>query len=313
MLYWFIPTVIAASALLLSLGVMLVCFFTIFYSPRKKKKRKSGNPIPSHRIYDPYRTQLIDWIHEVRELPHSDHSITSFDGLRLFGSYYEFKKGAPVEILLHGYRGNSLRDMSGGVIRCRELGHNAFLVDHRASGKSEGRVITFGVKESLDCVAWVNYFVEKIDPDAKIILTGLSMGASTVLTAASMPLPENVVGILADCGFSSTREIVQKVMRDRGLPARFLYPFARLSAILFGGFDPDQTSAKESMKRTSLPVLFFHGDADDFVPHSMSRQNYEACASEKKRLILTPGAGHALCFPIDRDAYVQAMREFFEE
>ncbi len=312
MLYWLIPTIIVGLALVFSLSAMLVCFFTVFYSSKKNQKRKANSPIPSNKIYDPHRTRLISWIKEVQSLPHTDHSITSFDGLKLMGAYYEFKKGAPVEILFHGYKGNSLRDMSGGVIRCRELGHNAFLVDHRASGRSEGRVITFGAKESLDCVAWANYFVKEIDPHAKIILTGLSMGAATVLTVASMPLPENVVGILADCGFTSTREIVKKVMRDMRLPPHLLYPFARLSAMLFGGFDPDKTSPIASMRRCTLPVLFFHGDTDDFVPCSMSERNYEACASEKKRLVITPSAGHGLCFPMDRDTYIREMREFFD-
>ena len=245
-------------------------------------------------------------------MPHRDLEVRSFDGLTLRGKYYEFAKVAPIEILFHGYKGNAERDLSGGIFRCFALGRNALLVDHRASGKSEGHVITFGAKEVRDCLLWVDLVIREIDPQAKIILTGVSMGAATVMMAASRPLPENVVGVLADCGYTSTREIVMKVMTDMGLPARLLYPFARLGAILFGRFDPDRDSPLRSMERCRLPVIFIHGDGDDFVPAAMSERNYAACASARKRLVLTPGAAHGLCFPTDEEGYIEALREFFE-
>ena len=137
------------------------------------------------------------------------------------------------------------------------------------------------------------------------------MGAATVLTAASMDLPPNVIGVLADCGYTSTKDIIQKVMQDMKLPVKLLYPVTRLSARLFGRFDPEELSPIESMKNTTLPVIFFHGDADDFVPYYMSEQNFEACASEKKRLVITPSAGHGLCYPADSESYLTALREFF--
>ena len=311
MLDWLIPLIVVGGLIVAMLTTTLVCFFMIFYSPKKLQRKKDEYPTPSGKVYDPYRAQMIAWIKEAQALPHTDHTIVSHDGLRLRGSYYEFQKGAPVEIMFHGYKGNAIRDLSGGVFRCQTLGHNVFLVDHRASGKSEGRIITFGAKESLDCVAWVNYFVKEIDPDASIILTGISMGAATVLTAASMPLPKNVVGILADCGYTSTEDIIKKVMKDMKLPAGLFYPFARLSALVIGRFDPNKTSPIASMKQCALPVIFFHGDTDDFVPCSMSQQNYEACTSEKKRMVITPSAGHGLCFPVDQDTYLKEIRDFF--
>ena len=139
------------------------------------------------------------------------------------------------------------------------------------------------------------------------------MGAATVLTAATLPLPQNVVGVLADCGYTSTREIVKKVMRDMKLPAGLLYPFARLGAILFGHFDPDALSPIESMKKCRLPVIFFHGDTDDFVPCSMSEENYAACTSAHKRLVVVPGAGHGLCFPLEMKSYLAEAGDFFAQ
>ena len=308
-----IALIVVFAALMIVIITMFICFFKTFFAFRGKKKNKNAFPVPLAKAYEPYREQMVGWIKEVGEMQRKDFSLRSEDGLLLVGHYFEYSKDAPIELMFHGYRGSSVRDLSGGVHRAFELGHSALIVDHRASGDSEGRVITFGIKESRDARLWVDLIVREIDPDAKIILTGISMGAATVMTVASMELPPNVVGVLADCGYTSTREIIKKVIRDMKLPADLLYPFARLSARLFGGFDPEESSAIESMKKCTLPVIFFHGDADTFVPCEMSVENHAACASEKKRLVITEGAGHGLCYPKDPELYLSEMRAFFGE
>jgi fermentation-respiration switch protein FrsA (DUF1100 family) len=186
-------------------------------------------------------------------------------------------------------------------------------VDHRASGRSDGSVITFGVKEKRDCLAWVDFAVKNIQPDGDIIITGISMGAATVMLASAEKLPENVVGVLADCGYTSAEDIIKKVIKEMKLPAGILYPFARLGGMIFGGFDVNLASPVKALEKTSLPVIFFHGDADGFVPCYMSEMNYNACASRKKRLVKISGADHGLAYPANRTQYVDEMRDFFGE
>ena len=311
MLYWFIPLMILLALAFVALVTMLICFFRIFYAPRKRTTSTEEYPIPHGKIYEKHREQMIRWIRDARAYPYREVSVTSHDGLVLRGKYFEQEKGAPIELLLHGYRGNAERDLSGGVFRCFGIDHNVLTVDLRGCGESEGHVTTFGAKESLDCLVWIDFILREIDPDARIILSGVSMGAATVMTVAGMDLPKNVVGILADCGYTSTRAIIGKVMRDMKLPARLLYPFVRAGAILFGGFDPDARSPIASMAKCRLPVIFFHGDADDFVPHSMSVENYNACISERKELVTIKGAGHGVAFPDDQKGYMDAARRFF--
>lgn len=148
--------------------------------------------------------------------------------------------------------------------------------------------------------------------DVKIILTGISMGASTVLMAAAEELPENVVGVLADCGYTSAKAIIKKTIRDMKLPANILYPFVKLGARLFGGFKLEEKSAVDAVKGVKLPVIFFHGEADDFVPCDMSKENFAACTAPK-RLVTVPGAGHGLSYPVDQKGYLEAMAEFFTQ
>jgi pimeloyl-ACP methyl ester carboxylesterase len=267
-------------------------------------------PIPDGEIYEPWRDTMIGWIKETRALPCQDFSITSFDGLTLKAKYFECKAGAPIELMFHGYRGNAERDLCGGVQRCFALGHNAFIVDQRACGNSDGSVITFGINESKDCHAWLELMINHFGPDVKIILTGISMGASTVLNAAGSPLPEQVVGVLADCGFTSPADIIKVVITEMGLPANLAYPFVKLGAKLYGKFDLDEISSVDAIKNCKVPVIFFHGEDDAFVPCEMSRRNYVACTA-KKQLVTIPGAGHGLCYPVDPQRYLDEMRKFF--
>jgi len=300
----------AAGILLLVLGIAYVCYRMAFYAPPRKPAEGDKIEIPVGEIYEPYREAMENWVRETRAMPHEDVSIQSFDGLTLWGKYYEYAPGATIELMFHGYRGDAERDLSGGVQRCFAMGRSALIVNQRCSGDSEGSAITFGIHERRDCLAWVAFMRKRFGGDVKIILTGISMGASTVMMAAGESLPENVIGVLADCGYTSPKEIIQVVIRKMKLPVWLVYPFVKLGAKLYAHFDLEELSPVEAMKRCRVPVIFFHGTDDEFVPCEMSRRNYEVC-SAKKKLVLVPGAGHGLSFPVAPDAYLSALREFF--
>lgn len=298
--------------LLLALAVVLIayiCYRMAFYDARKPSKEEY--PIPEGEIYEPYRDRMVAWMKETWAMPHEDMAITSADGLILRGKYYECVPGGPVELMFHGYRGNADRDLCGGVQRCFSLKRNTLIVDQRACGTSEGNVITFGIKECDDCHRWIAHLIHRFGPDVKIIITGISMGASTVMLAAGRELPPQVVGVLADCGYTSAEDIIKVVIRQMKLPPKLAYPFVRLGAILFAGFDPNADSPEEAMKRCKVPVMFIHGEDDDFVPCDMSRRNYEACAAQKK-LWTVPGAGHGLSILVDKPGYMRELKEFFD-
>lgn len=306
---------ILIAVLLLAVLVLIIsyiCFRMVFYVPSKKEDNSDVLPVPEGEIYEPYHPQMKQWILEARALESEDFYIKSFDGLTLHAKYFEYAKGAITEIMFHGYRGSAERDLSGGVQRCFALGRNILLVDQRTSCGSEGNVITFGVNEHKDCLAWVDFAVKQFGPDVKLVLTGISMGASTVLMAAGKELPPNVVGVLADCGFSSAKKIIKKCAGDIHVPANLIYPFIKLGAKLFGHFDLEEYTPLEAMKTCKVPIIFFHGETDDFVPCDMSRELYQACQAPK-RLVTTPDAGHGLVYVVDNDGYFNAVCEFFTE
>lgn len=296
-------------AALILLGAY-ICYRMAFFSPKRKPKDPEIIEIPEGKIYEVYRESMEKWARMTRALPHEDVEVTSFDGLTLRGKYYEYIPGAPIELMLHGYRGCAERDMPGGALRSHRVGRNALVVDQRASGNSDGSVITFGINERKDCLTWINFMIQKFGPDVKIILTGISMGGATVMMAAGEELPSNVIGVLADCGYSSPKEIICKVIRDMKLPPKLIYPFIKLGARIFGRFDLEETSAVEALRRSKTPVIFFHGEDDRFVPCEMSKACFDACASVK-RLVTIPEAGHGLAYPVDPDRYIRELKDFF--
>ncbi len=294
------------------LVISYICFRMAFYVPNRDAETFDGEDVPQGKIYEPFKESMINWTRETDAMPHEEFSITSLDGLKLFGKYYEYKKGAPIELMFHGYRGTARRDLSGGVQRCFQLKRSALIVSQRSSEKSEGNVITFGIQEHKDCLGWINFMINHFGPDVKIILTGISMGASTVLMAAGKPLPKNVIGVLADCGYNSPKDIIKKVIKHMGLPPTPGYFFVKLGARIYGHFNLEETSPETAMKNCTVPVIFFHGESDDYVPCEMSQINYDACRG-KKKIVTVPNAGHGLSYLVDPETYLQSLRDFFGE
>ena len=305
-LFWVISGLCFVAAIILTISY--ICFRMAFFVNRKNQIK--GFSLPVGKIYEPHSDIMRGWAEEVKNMPYEQFSITSFDGLKLSGKYYEYSKGAPIELMFHGYRGSAERDLCGGVQRCFKLGRNALLVDQRGIGESEGNIITFGINERKDCLKWVDFMIEHFGQNVKIIICGISMGASTVLMAAGEELPSNVIGVLADCGYNSAKEIIKSVIEKLGLPKNLAYPFVKLGARIYGHFNLEETTPEEALKKCKIPVIFFHGDTDDFVPCEMSEKNYDACVS-KKKLVKIKGAGHGLSYIIDPDLYINSLKEFF--
>lgn len=299
--------IILGALIILILIISLFCYFKVFYA--FKRKATSEYDIPPGKEYEEYRELMIEWQKQTAALPNKELSVTSYDGLTLYGKYYECNPGGPIEIMFHGYKGSAQRDLAGGVQRCFALNRNALLVDQRGAGKSQGHTITFGIRESKDCLKWIDLAIKKFGKETKIIITGISMGAATVLMAAQNELPENVVGVLADCGYTSAKEIIKKIIVEMKLPQKLVYPFIKLGARLYGGFDLEADSPSEAVKHCTVPAIFFHGRSDGFVPYTMSVENYNNCSNEK-RLVIVDGADHGLSFPKDQKRYLKELDDF---
>mgnify|MGYP003303135911 CR=1 FL=1 len=308
MKWYYILLITLISIIVLFLLVCYICYRKTFYSKNKKLINRQ-NLMPSN-VYLEYNDVIQKDIEDVKQLTYIDLSIKSFDGLILKGKYYEKEPGYPIEIMFHGYKGSGLRDLSTGVKRAFLCNHNALIVDQRASGESEGKVITFGIKERIDCLSWINHIIEVFGPEVKVILTGISMGAATVLMASSFDLPNNVIGIISDCSYNKPSDIIKKVIGSMNLPINIFYPFILISAKIFGKFNLEETSPFIEVQKSKVPIIFFHGGNDIFVPCAMSEKLYDACNNTKK-IVKINNAGHGLSYLVDPEKYLKELRDFF--
>ena len=268
--------------------------------------------LPVGEQYTPHYRVIKQSADNMITVPYEKVYITAFDKTKLFARYYHVKDNAPLHIMFHGYKSNPYIDCCGGSRIAMDLGHNALVIDQRAHGKSEGKAITFGIKERKDCLSWIKYSCKRFGTDTPIFLWGVSMGAATILMATDLKLPANVVGIVADCPFSSPKEIIMKVAGQMKFPPKLIYPFVRLGAFIYGHFNLEESSAVEAMKSNHIPVLLFHGDDDRFVPCKMSHSIHAACPSHITFRKI-PKAGHGLCYMIAAEKYREAVISFINK
>lgn len=300
-----------AGFLLLLILIAWFSYRKAFYSPKLRKEDPYA--LPKGEQYEKERQRMLSLIRQMDDIPYEAVTISAHDGTKLAARYYHVQDGAPLQIQFHGYRGTALRDFCGGNKLARESGQNTLVVDQRAHGRSGGTTITFGIQERMDCLCWAEYASQRFGSDTPIFLSGVSMGAATVLMASELELPANVVGIIADCPYSSPEAIIRKVCReDMHLPPALAMSFVRLGARLFGHFDLKEASAVQAVENTSIPILLIHGEDDRFVPCDMSREIFDACSGDKT-LITFPGAGHGLSYIVDTEYYSKVVSGFVSQ
>ncbi len=262
--------------------------------------------------YKKYSKQIRDadkWLadHEAQDL-----WVKSHDGLTLHGLWIPAKDPKGTVLFAHGYRSTMLLDFGMAFDYYYDRNMNLLIPDQRSHGKSEGRFITFGVLESRDMQTWIRYHNEKFG-EYPMLLSGLSMGSSTMLYLADRSLPDNVRGIIADCGFTSPEEIISSVFKDvTHLPPWPSIMITEICARWIAKFSLRGCDTRKSLAHSRLPVLIVHGKEDNFVPCLMSQQAYDACSSEKY-LLLVDQAGHGVSFLVEPVRYKQMIVNFLNK
>ena len=238
--------------------------------------------------------------------------IESHDGIRLVGHWYPCGEPKRIIVAMHGWRSSWSRDFGLIAGFWYENGCSVLYAEQRGQGESGGDYIGFGMLERYDCVEWVKWVNEHNSENLPVYLAGISMGATTVLMTGGMELPENVHGIMADCGFTSAHDIWKHVA-EKNLHLHYgLYAAAAddlcKKKIHVGAKD---YSTLEALAQCKVPVLFAHGTDDSFVPVEMTYENYKACAAPK-RLLIVPGAEHAMSYLLDKEGYETQVKDFWE-
>ncbi|MBQ3797898.1 MAG: alpha/beta hydrolase [Butyrivibrio sp.] len=222
-----------------------------------------------------------------------DMYIDALDQAKLHASFIPAKEEShKYALIIHGIWDN--HETNGVYARhYLEKGINCLLPDLRGFGKSEGKYIGYGLDDRLDIIEWI-YWIIKRDPEAHILLHGMSMGAATTLMTTGENLPENVKAAIADSAYSTLREqFVDTYKSYKGsiVPTPIAIILARIVILIRSGFDINDVKPIEAVKKSKTPTLFMHGDDDTYIDPQMCSRLYEAATCPKQYCMIL-GAGH---------------------
>lgn len=278
-----------------------------------KVMKKAGSLIAGGKADSKFKSEAEKTSRKLRAKKSEEIKIRSSDGIVLTGHLVECKNPERIIIAFHGWRSSWSRDF--GLISEFWYRNNCSVLyaEQRGQNNSDGKYMGFGMTERFDCVAWVNWVTEHF-PDVKsVYLAGVSMGASTVLMSADLDFGKKPCGIMADCGFTSPKDIWRHVARKN---LHMLYGIRSIIADMICkrkiNIGSGEISTLNTLKNTDIPVLFIHGTDDRFVPVKMSYENYKVCASPKYFLAV-PGADHAMSYYKDKKRYEKAEKDFWHE
>ena len=288
-------------------AVYLVGDYFVGYALRRgTADNPKASPAACARIVDP------EFVAAERPDARSEAwEIQSADGLALRGiCFFPAQESHRWAILVHGY--GCTKEFSWDYAEeYLKQGYNVLTPDLRASGESDGTYLTMGTKEGEDIVLWAEKILQR-DPDARIVLHGVSMGAATVLMASALH-PAGVVAVVEDCGYTSAYTMfTEQLEKIFGLPEFPVMPCVDLVSRFKMGCALSDANPLESVRRASLPMLFIHGDGDQLVPYGMMQELYDASSATKKEALTVIGAGHASSKAADPEKYFQKIFSFLE-
>ncbi|MCT3289849.1 LPXTG cell wall anchor domain-containing protein [Lactiplantibacillus pentosus] len=197
-----------------------------------------------------------------------------------------------------------------------DMGYNILMPSQRGQFLSDGDDLTFGYQDKYDWLNWVKMVDERNGANSEVVFYGQSLGADTVLEAASVPgLSKSVKAVVADAGYATLPELgaslytkainyVSNALQSVGLPAITSLPFLSYDKIVAAinarliktqGFSVDDLSAVDAASKVTIPLLLIHTEDDAFIPYTQSLELAAANHSADQEVWILPGqvGGHA--------------------
>ena len=301
---------IISVIIIISLGLVGNYFYNLALNPNTPKDIVFGTPEEAAATSGQVLDVDISWL--LNDSNYTDEYITSQDGLKLHSYHVKNQSSSNKWVItVHGYTSEGI-NMSSYAKKYYDNGYNVLIPDLRSHGLSEGDYIGMGWDDRLDIISWINYILNE-DPNADIVLHGISMGAATVLMTSGEEIPSNVKLIIADCGYTSVWDEFAYQLDDLfSLPE---FPILNVSSIVSkirAGYFLGEASSIEQVKKSKTPILYIHGDQDDFVPYYMMEELYNATSSEKEMLTIK-GAEHAKASEVDPETYWTTVNNFINK
>lgn len=308
-----IVAVVAAVLVLLSfVAGWLMCNYAL-----KPKYHGQDVGMTGKTIDERYPGVISQWYEPLHEAGvFKDTVITGERGYRLHAVYAPAahpESAAGTAVIIHGYTNNHLSFANLSRMYRDSLNYNILVPDLHYHGMSEGRAIQMAWLDRLDVLKWIDV-AHNIWHDDFMLVTGVSMGGATTMMVSGEPLPSYVGAFIEDCGYSSVWEqFAHNLKQQFHLPPFPVLHCADIICKLRYGWSFKEASSLGQLASCDRPMLFIHGDADDYVPTSMVYENYDAKTSGYKELWIARGSAHADAWKDHPEEYQRVVSSFLDK
>jgi uncharacterized protein len=261
----------------------------------------------AHRLLHPGR-RIAGLTPADLEMAYEDVSFGTGDGLTLRGWWIP-GGGRGTVVLLPGVAADRADMLVTRGPFLHRAGYDLLVYDHRATGASDGEVITVGTREADDVEAAVTLALGR--GAGPVALFGHSLGGSIAILAAARD--ERVAAVIDDGGFGSVEELITSTGHryTRPLPPGLLAAPVIFLVQLLGGFDLRAIRPIDAAARLRAPLLVMAGEADRMVPVGQQRELAERAAGPT-RYVVFEGAGHGDAHTLYRADYEGLVLGFLD-
>ena len=304
---------LAVTALLAVMAIVASSFNMLHFAlyPERRSHQEA-----MERFYKREPVSLKTWVDSL-EQNHALRDTSIFiDGRGKLAAIYINSDSATnhVAVLLHGYNDRAESMLHIAYIYNHEMGYNVLLPHFYGHGDSDGDHIDMGWHDRLDMLRWMqvaNDMFKDSTATSQMVVHGISMGGFTTMCISGEECPPFVKCFVEDCGYTSVwDEFNGELHNEFGLPS---FPLMNLTSTLCKmryGWTFGEASAMKQLKKSTLPMLFIHGDVDTFVPYAMLDRLFNAKTTGYKEKYIAHGTAHARAYTDHPEEYTQRVKNF---
>lgn len=305
------PKIIIYSLLVIFIGINIYGAYigNVFY-----KKAFEANTNKDIDLYNQSKYTFNE--NRYNSLQKEDVSVGSKNNYRLYGTYIKNPNASKNTIILvHGLGGSRWTTLKY-VDMYLDKGFNILIYDSRDHGHSGGKNITFGFSEKYDLDRWVTWVASK-NQGGTIGVHGESLGAVTALLHSSLNEDKKRVSFyVVDSSYSDLKQFFTLRLKEdykikNNFAINFILFYAEKINKLNNQFTFKEASPINYIKNVTTPILFIHGENDNFVPKSMSEDLYNL-KSTAKDIYIAPNAGNLGAYLNNQDAYKEKVYNFID-
>ena len=245
-----------------------------------------------------------------------DTTITGYRGFKVHACYVPAANPAKAQgtaIVVHGYTDNHFVFLYLVRMYRDQFNYNVLFPDLQYHGLSEGDHAQMGWYDRLDVEKWAEV-AHNIFKDDFMVVHGVSMGAATTMMMSGDQLPAYIRAFVEDCGYASVWDQFKANLKQTfHLPPFPILTSANIVCKNRYGWSFKEASSVAQLAKCERPMLFIHGDADDFVPFSHLQMNYDAKVKGYKEMWVAPGAVHANSYVKHPEEYTRRVKNFLEK